>query len=152
MNPNYLDLHQSCAIFVSTIAGLQPRNSGGKTLYSSATTGTFALVAVHVGNLLKELYEQSGLKREAFADRVHYAVKTLDYHFSQEDLNTAILKKYAEGLGVDLFGLISRKDRGSAYGENNAQSVTSEPFAQDPRMNEAADLLRKAAQVLERKP
>jgi transcriptional regulator with XRE-family HTH domain len=120
--------------------------------YSSATTGTFALVAVHVGNLLKELYEQSGLKREAFAERVHYAVKTLDYHFSQEDLNTAILKKYAEGLGVDLFGLISRKDRGYTYGENTAQSATSEPFAQDPRMGEAAELLRQAAQVLERKP
>lgn len=115
-------------------------------------------MAVHVGMVLRELYLATGLKMERFRDGVPFSDKTIYYHFGQTDLNTSILQKYEEGLKklgftVDIWDMISRKRRG----ENITQLLSNDPwtvkepaapYGQRSSQEQAADLLRKAADLL----
>lgn len=117
-------------------------------------TQSFAAMAVHIGQLLRELYLQSGLKMERFREGVPYSGKTIYYHFGQEHLNTQILENYEEGLKklgieIDIWSLIARRRKGYTFEEALAStSLVSEPGPAHPPT--AAELLRLAAAALEK--
>lgn len=139
---------------------------------TAAFTGSFAPMPVHVGKVLRELYLSTGLKMERFRDAVTFSNKTIYYHFGQEDLNTAILRRYEAGLkklgkDIDIWQILAEKSRdesGAASGNGNASadyeaalhgqhvpSVTAEPEAEPyGDENTVAELLRKAADLLDK--
>lgn len=123
-------------------------------------------MAVHVGKVLQELFLKTGLKMERFEKGIAYSSKTIYYHFKKEHLNSGILERYESGLKklgleVDIWALLSRKSRGldlfdaARTGQfKEASDVEAMPDASTQRggdsRTEVAELLRKAAALLER--
>lgn len=114
---------------------------------------SFAAMAVHIGQLLRDLYLNSGLKMERFRDGIPYSDKTIYYHFSKEHLNTEILENYEIGLKklgieVDIWSLIARRRKGYTLEEALGASTASEPIP--TKELGAVELLRRAADILEK--
>lgn len=112
-------------------------------------------MAVHLGQVLRELYLETGLKMERFRDGIPYASKTIYYHFQQTHLNTEILENYEQGLKklgfpVDIWDLIARKRHGETLERPMHSSTVSEPAAPYGKPDTAADLLRRAAELLDK--
>lgn len=115
-----------------------------------------------VGNVLKALYEWTGLKMSAFTKGVPYSSKTIYYHFAQDNLNTSILEKYERGLKklgyeVDVFELITRARRGEEVQEVlDTMGQFQEPAPRygaprgDDPLEAAAQALREGADLLDR--
>lgn len=123
---------------------------------SLRATPTFvAMDAWHVGKVLRELYLSTGFKMEHFAAGVAYDEKTIYYHFGKEKLSTGILEKYEDGLkklgvDIDIYAHISRKRKGYDVSEPSLRMVAEEvpPYLRTPPS--VADLLRQAADQLEK--
>jgi hypothetical protein len=138
---------------------------------SPALLGSFVPMSVHVGKILRELYLSTGLKMERFRDAVSFSNKTIYYHFGQEDLNTAILRRYEAGLNklgmdVNIWQLLADKSHSEVEvmppknpgAVKNGQlarpeppSITAEPGPDSyDHEHSVAELLRKAADLLEK--
>lgn len=92
---------------------------------------------------------------ERFATAVSFSSKTIYYHFGQDHLNTSIIERYEEGLKslgieVDIWAIVSRKKHG--YATPDSLSIVSEPPATPTRQDQAAEHLRRAAELLTSPP
>lgn len=110
-------------------------------------------MAVHLGQILRELYLDTGLKMERFREGVPYSDKTIYYHFKQAHLNTQILENYEDGLkklgiNVDIWALIARKRKGYTVHES-MHTVAGDPPVAYGTPDTPANLLRRAAELLE---
>lgn len=131
---------------------------GTETACTLRQLGNFApMSVVHLGKVLRELYLKSGLKMDRFRLAVDFSAKTIYYHFGQEDLHTSILDRYEDGLrslgmDVDLWELIARRRRAVRGEADPAGSVVAEPVEPYGHPASVADLLRRAAALLEQGP
>lgn len=48
------------------------------------------LMKVHIGQEIKKVYEQSGLKFKEFAQRMNYGTKNIYSIFTREDVDTEV--------------------------------------------------------------
>lgn len=143
--------------------------------YSLRAAGTFDPMAVHVGNLLREVYINSNFKMKALEGALlkeaepgqpaeSYSQKSIYRHFKEKDLDTGLIRAYDSafrglGLDVDLFRMLWMKERGieeapKAKGFRYASAdipvaVTAEPGGLSP-LSEVARKLEDAALLLRR--
>lgn len=128
-----------------------------KTAYSLRMAPSFAAMAVHIGQVLRDIYLGTGLKMDKFREGVPYSDKTIYYHFGQSHLNTQILENYEAGLKklgirIDIWDVITRRRKGYSF-EEAMHPTTVDPsvsYVQEPSGPSVADLLRQAAAQLEK--
>jgi hypothetical protein len=118
--------------------------------------GTFVPMPVHVGKVLRELYLSTGLKMERFRVGIPFSDKTIYYHFKKADLNTSILEKYDAGLkklgfNVNIWDEMAKKSKAPPEDEEEGEneSVVHDPLPRFGADDTVADLLRRAATLLD---
>ena len=97
------------------------------------------LMKIHIGQEIKKVYEQSGLKFKEFAQRMNYGTKNIYMIFEREHVSTDILQRASLALNFNFFEMYEKE-----------LPFVSEPMEQYRRATEENRLLKEQLALTER--
>lgn len=70
----------------------------------------FVIMSLHIGEEIKKVFDKSGMKVQAFADKINYSRQNVNGIFKRSSLDTDLLLKISNVLNHDFFTLYVKQE------------------------------------------